>query len=74
VEVLYPQLAKVKVEVRLRSSDNWLNQLVNSSGTESDKIGVKVIAAHLRKINFNENQTFWKELDKQASVFKAKAP
>ena len=55
MEVLYPQLAKVKVEVRLRSSDNWLNQLVNSSGTESDKITVKVIAAHLRKINFNEN-------------------
>ena len=25
VEVLYPQLAKLKTEVRLRSTDNWLN-------------------------------------------------
>jgi hypothetical protein len=72
VEVLYPQLAKLKAEVRMRSTDAWIYQLV-SAGEESHKIGVKAIAAHLKKINFSDNLTFWKELDKQASVYKAKA-
>ena len=29
VEVLYPQLAKIKTEVRLRSTENWLSQIVS---------------------------------------------
>jgi hypothetical protein len=72
IEVLYPQLAKLKAEVRMRKSEDWIYQLV-SAGQESHNIGVKAIAAHLKKIHFNDTQTFWKELDKQASIFKAKS-
>ncbi len=72
VEVLYPQIAILKVEVRLQSSEKWLHSLVSMSDNTAEKIGVTTIAKYLKKINFNDTPKFWKELDRQTSIFKAK--
>ncbi len=68
-QVLYPILAKVKTEVKLRSVENWYNNMAN--GNQS-RIGVSEISAHLKKLNFIETKSFWRDLENEAGLFKAK--
>ena len=68
-QVLYPVLAKVKTEVKLRSVENWYNNMAN--GNQS-RIGVSEISTHLKKLNFVETRGFWRDLENEAALFKAK--
>ena len=62
LEILYPILAKMKAEVRLRDPENWFS-IVDKDGDKS--INVAELTAHLAKINFEEKTSFWGDLKKK---------
>ena len=64
-------LAKQKVEVRLRNPENWF-KIVDRD--EDRVINVAELTAHLTKISFIENKTFWAELNKIKEEFKSSNP
>jgi len=62
LEILYPLLAKLKTEVRLREPDNWFS-IVDKDGDKAVNTGE--LTAHLTKIAFSESMNFFAELKKK---------
>lgn len=69
--MLYPQLAKLKSEVRLRDPKKWV-QIVDKD--EDHKISVQGLTVHLGKIAFTDSKGFWVDLKKADEEYKVKNP
>ncbi len=71
IEVLYPQVAYLKGEVRLRGPKKWILMVDKD---ENHNISVQGLTVHLGKIAFTDSKGFWVDLKKADEEYKAKNP